>query len=1122
MSGLQLGGFQLIEPMGPGLFKAVHGDLQVPAMVRLAQPSQGLPTERLLKAQFAQIRTLAFLHHPGVLYPLALGTVSQEDADRAGGLLKVGMVWSLFERCSGGAVPARATTGWPQLRDLCLDLLDVLALAHSREVIHGNLHPGNVWQAVSKDPRPGYKISDFLLGQAQDLHDHRGLPPGSHACYLAPEVCEARWRDVGPSADLYSLGCLAWTLATGKELYREYQDGPSIRRAQVETPLPGFTSVVATPPGFGGWISLMLRKDPAERFGQAADARNALLQLDKTRVRGSVVRSVAPMPPNCGEPEGVEHPELLSAGLALHGLREVPLVDRDRQREEIWDALVRVRRTARAEAILIHGPAGHGKSRLTEWMVRRAWQRGAADVIKAVHDTGVGPSVGLSPMVARHYRVLGLDRAGVKERLRQRLVQEGVTDAYEWEALTELVYPSPKGQETVRFEQTSERYSLIRRVLERAARQRPVILWVEDVPWGRDALEFIADLLDGQRLASFPLLIVMTARDEALPQQPQEALLLKELLQRPDCRRITVGTLEAADQRKLISEALAVQGEVVDRIEERTHGHPLFAVQIVGDWIERKVLVPTREGFEVSGQLDATLPSDIHGVWMQRVEKLLAVVPAEARSGALGSLHQAAALGIEVDDQEWAESCQRAGIERPPGLLEGLMGQGLALRRQGGWAFAHGMFRESLEAQSREMGTWFDRHRACAAMLRPRQARVPGLAVRVAHHLEQAQELASALAPLSQAVEELWKGGSVTGARLPLERRRALLEQLGRPHGDIAWGEQSYLQIQQDQYEGRYDSALKWSAFAMQGVQKYGWKKLLPAILRETSVVHYKKGDMANATRFIRHARAHATQLGDARLTAECTDKLGMMLRITGDLDLADQCFQAASTLYRRLGDYRPSDEGAAVVGRALVAQQRGDTDSAERWFRRGIEVMKGSGHQRGLATSVNGLAEVARLKGDYARAEGLYRQVLGIHQALGSNIASVVQLNLALVQLQQRQFHHAQASLEPLIRIFEDSGSKAWLGCVHVFLLPCFADRRDWDTWDHHFSVGFNMITASGMADGDLAWPLVMAGEILVERGMEGRARQAFEFARAQYEALGRSEQVAELDATLDLLPKA
>jgi len=1122
MSGLGLGGFQLLEPMGPRLIKAYHRDLDVSGMVRLLVPSQDMPSDRLLKASMSQARTLACLHHPGVLYPIGLGTVTAEEADRSVGWLQAGMVWTLFERCSGGSLRAGAATGWPALRDLCLDLLDVLALAHSREVIHGNLHPGNVWQATDQDTRPGLKLSDFLLGHVEELGDHRGLPMGSHACYLAPEVCEARWRDVGPETDLYSLGCLAWTLATGKELFREYQTGPAIRQAQVEVNLPGFRPVVETPPGFGGWMSLMLRKDPKDRFGQAADARDALLNLDKTRVRGSVVCSVATMPADCGEPEGVEHPELLAAGLGLYGLREVPLVDRDAQRAEIWDALLRVRRAARSEAILIHGPAGHGKSRLTEWMVRRAWQRGAAEVIKAVHDTGVGPTVGLGPMLARYYRVVGLDREKTKERLRQRLTAEGVTDDYEWEALTEMFHPSPKGRETVRFEQTSERYSLIRRALERAARRRPVILWVEDVPWGHDALEFIVDLLDGQRLASFPVLVVMTARDEALPQQPREAMMLKEMLHRPDCSRITVGTLAPGDHRKLIAQALLVQGEVIEKIEERTNGHPLFAVQIVGDWLERNVLSPSREGFVANGDLDAILPDDIHGLWMQRVEKLLASLPSESRGGALDSLHQAAALGIEVDDQEWAEACQRAGIERPPDLLQRVMTQGLAFRRQGGWAFAHGMFRESLETQSRAMETWYDRHRACAAMLQPRQARIPGLAVRVAYHLEQAKELASALSPLSQAVEELWKGGSVTGARLPLERRRALLEQLNRPHSDIAWGEQSHLQIQQDQYEGRYDSALKWSAFAMQGIKKYGWNQLLPGILKETGVVHYKKGDMELATRFIRHARAHATQLDDDRLTAECTDKLGMMLRITGELDLADQCFRAASTLYRRLRDYRPADEGAAVVGRALVAQQRGDITAAEGWFRKGVEVLKGSGHQRGLATSVNGLAEVARLQGDFARAENLYRQVLSIHQTLGSNIASVVQLNLALVQLQQRQFHNAQKSLEPLLDIFEAQGSKAWLGCVHVFLLPCLTDRRDWGRWDHHFRVGFNMIDASGMADGDLAWPLRMSGEMLQERGMDGRARQSLQFAQAQYEALGRSEEVASLQRALEQLPKA
>ncbi len=94
--------------------------------------------------------------------------------------------------------------------------------------------------------------------------------------------------------------------------------------------------------------------------------------------------------------------------------------------------------------------------------------------------------------------------------------------------------------------------------------------------------------------------------------------------------------------------------------------------------------------------------------------------------------------------------------------------------------------------------------------------------------------------------------------------------------------------------------------------------------------------------------------------------------------------------------------------------------------------------------------------------------------------------------------------------------------GVVHVFLLPCLTDRRDWGRWDHHFRVGFNMIDASGMADGDLAWPLRMSGEMLQERGMDGRARQSLEFAQAQYEALGRSEEVASLQRALEQLPKA
>lgn len=1123
-SSLRLGAFELLTAMDgeAGVFTARHIDLGTSAMIRLQPLPVGELPENLLRHHVRQTRILALLHHTGVLFPLGLGQVTAEIAERSAGLLPVHAAWSAFERCTGGRLPVAPAAGWPELRDLCLQILDVLALSHSREVIHGSLQPACLWRAQSRDPRPGLKLADFALGQVQNFTDDRSLPNGTHPSYLAPEVCGARWRDVGPTADLYSLGCLAWLLASGRELYAEHGSPEGIRQAQINEPLPGFRSYINSPGGFGGWLSLLLRKDPRDRFAQAADAREALLQLDKTRTRGSVVRSPAPHPPDCGDEDRHSQVELLGAGVALRGLREIPLVDRDEQRKAVWDALTRVRKSARGEAILIHGPAGHGKSRLTEWMVRRSWQLGAAEVIQVIHDSSTGPALGLHPMLARHYRCVGLNREDLAARLQAKLEAEGVSDAYEWDALAELIHPSPTGQERVRFEESKERYSIIRRVLERAARVRPVILWVEDVQWGRDALEFIGDLLDSQKLAGFPILVVMTARDEALLQCPDEGQILKGIVIRSDCSRLRVGALSAPDQRRLISDALAVAGPVVDLIEERTSGHPLFAVQIVNDWIDRRVLMPSSVGFQRAEGDETQLPDDIHSVWMKRVEKLLERLPVEDRQSGLACLHQAAALGLEVNSAEWAEACQRAGIQRSIQLLDEMLGQGLAFNRQGGWAFAHGIFRESLEAQSRQSNTWLHHHRACAAMLQPRQSRMAGYAARVAHHLEQAGELGSALEPLAAAVHELWKGGSVSGARIPLERRRALLERIERPHSDLAWGEQSHLQIQQDQFEGRYESALKWSAFAMQGVKKHGWTGLLPRILKDTGVVHYKKGDMSSATKFMRHARAHAEQVGDERLTAECTGRLGMVLRVTGDLDLADKCFQAASLIYRRLPDYRQSDEGQAVVGRALVAQQKGEIDRAERWFIKAVEILRDSGHQRGLATSVNGLAEVARLRDDYARAEALYRQVLGIHRALGSNLATVVQLNLALVQLQQRQFNRAQESLEPLVEVFEASGSKAWLGCVHVFLLPCMADLRDWDRWDHHLRTGKDLITGSGMADGDVAWPLEMAAEMAHAKGLENRAREAYEFALAQYEALGREEKVAELTQFLTTLPKA
>src|SRR5688500_19370974 len=49
----------------------------------------------------------------------------------------------------------------------------------------------------------------------------------------------------------------------------------------------------------------------------------------------------------------------------------------------LWSELEEVASTGRARVVLIHGPAGTGKSRLVEWICRRAHELGAATWCKA-------------------------------------------------------------------------------------------------------------------------------------------------------------------------------------------------------------------------------------------------------------------------------------------------------------------------------------------------------------------------------------------------------------------------------------------------------------------------------------------------------------------------------------------------------------------------------------------------------------------------------------------------------------------------------------------------------------------------------------------------------------------
>lgn len=160
---------------------------------------------------------------------------------------------------------------WKELRDIVLPLLDTLAYAHRRGVLHGDLKPSNVM--LSED---GLRLFDFGLGQAEE-GTLPGLPhlsrerfnawtPG----YAAPELLEG--QPLSASADVYGVACVIYELAGGKHPFRrlpstQARDEHLERELRAPANLPQH-----------GWQALRtaLSFNPAERTITAQQLRDAL------------------------------------------------------------------------------------------------------------------------------------------------------------------------------------------------------------------------------------------------------------------------------------------------------------------------------------------------------------------------------------------------------------------------------------------------------------------------------------------------------------------------------------------------------------------------------------------------------------------------------------------------------------------------------------------------------------------------------------------------------------------------------------------------------------------------------------------------------------------------------
>ncbi len=163
-----------------------------------------------------------------------------------------------------------------------LEVADGLAAAHARGLIHRDIKPGNIWLETGRG-RPRVKILDFGLARASEGTENltRSTAILGTPSYMAPE--QARGEAIDARADLFSLGCVLYRMATGETAFKG------------NSPLTVLTSIaLATPPAprevnsdvpaeLSDLIVSLLSKDPARRRKSAREVMDALHSMVNCR-----------------------------------------------------------------------------------------------------------------------------------------------------------------------------------------------------------------------------------------------------------------------------------------------------------------------------------------------------------------------------------------------------------------------------------------------------------------------------------------------------------------------------------------------------------------------------------------------------------------------------------------------------------------------------------------------------------------------------------------------------------------------------------------------------------------------------------------------------------------------
>jgi serine/threonine-protein kinase len=278
-AALELGSYRLEAPIGQGgmgeIWKASHQMLARAAAIKLVKPDAlagGRQADVSVKRFRREANVIANLKSPHTVYLYDFGV--SED----------GRFYYVMELLDGISLQALVTTFGPQpaarvgavLQQICQSLEE----AHEQGLVHRDLKPSNVMLCKLGLTHDFVKVLDFGLtkyvGQQNVTQlTMEGMATGTPG-YMAPEIAMSS-TGIDARADIYALGCVAYFLLTGTQVFPD--DNPmsmALKHVQVAPDPPSSRSELPISPAMEDVVMRCLAKKPGDRPASAREVSTLL------------------------------------------------------------------------------------------------------------------------------------------------------------------------------------------------------------------------------------------------------------------------------------------------------------------------------------------------------------------------------------------------------------------------------------------------------------------------------------------------------------------------------------------------------------------------------------------------------------------------------------------------------------------------------------------------------------------------------------------------------------------------------------------------------------------------------------------------------------------------------